>query len=167
MANFLTLPIFQEIILPFLLIFVLIFAILQKSKLLGDDKTQIDALIGFLIAAILIGFSQAVTYIAKFTVFLSVGLVILFVFLLLYGFAWGTDNGDPLKQSETLKKWIGGIVFVAVIIGALIITETWDKVWNFFTSGGMGQNVLFIILIIAAVVAVVFSGKKGESKSSS
>jgi len=160
------LPVFKEFVLPFVLIFVLIFAILQKSKLLGEGKTQIDALIGFVIAAILVGFSQAVTYIARFTVFLSVGLVILFVFLLLYGFAWGTKDGDPLKQSETLRKWIGGIIFVAVIVGALLITNTWDTVFNFFTGEGVGQNILFLILIIAAVIAVVFSGK-GEKSSKS
>jgi hypothetical protein len=168
MVNFLTLPLFKDIILPFILIFVLIFAILQKSKLLGDGKTQVDALIGFVVAAILVGFSQAVTYIAKFTVFLSVGLVILFVFLLLYGFAWGTgkeDEGDVLKHSEILKKWIGGIIFVAVIVGALVITDTWDKVYDFFTSEGVGQNILFLVLIIAAVVAVVFSGKGEKPKS--
>jgi len=165
MANFLTLPIFKEIILPFILVFVLIFAILQKSKLLGDGKTQVDALIGFVIAAILVGFSQAVDYIAKFTVFLSVGLVILFVFLLLYGFAWGTDKGDPLKDSVVLKKWIGGIIFVAVIVGALLITNTWAVVFSFFTGEGLGQNILFLVLIIAAVIAVVFSGKTGNSSS--
>jgi len=168
MVNFLTLPVFKDIILPFVLIFVLVFAILQKSKLLGDGKTQVDALIGFVVAAILVGFSQAVTYIAKFTVFLSVGLIILFVFLLLYGFAWGTgkgDEGDVLKHSETLKKWIGGIIFVAVIVGALIITNTWGTVYSFFTSEGLGQNILFLVLIIAAVIAVVFSGKGDKKKS--
>ncbi|MBM3246950.1 hypothetical protein FJZ17_00190 [Candidatus Pacearchaeota archaeon] len=165
MANFLTLPLFKELILPFVLIFVLIFAILQKSKLLGDGKTQVDALIGFVVAALLVGFSQAVDYIAQFTVFLSVGLVILFVFLMLFGFARGTGDGDPLKALK-LQYWILGIIFVAVIVGALIITNTWGTVSTFFTTQGTGQNLLFLVLIIAAVIAVVFSGKSGSSKPS-
>jgi hypothetical protein len=160
MVNFLTLPLFREIVLPFILIFVLVFAILQKSKLLGEGKTQIDAILGFVIAALLIGFSRAVGYITQFTVFLSVGLIILFVFLLLFGFARGTNDGDPLKDMK-LKYWILGIIFVAVIVGALIITNTWDTVLQFFTSEGVGQNILFLVLIIAAVMAVVFSGSKG------
>ena len=38
------------IIYPFLLVFVLIFAVLQKSKILGEDKKQIDSLIALSIA---------------------------------------------------------------------------------------------------------------------
>ena len=52
MANILNYPIIRDIVLPFILVFVLVFAILEKSKLLGDGKKQINAIIGFVIAAI-------------------------------------------------------------------------------------------------------------------
>ena len=42
-------PIFTDFLLPFALVFTLIFAILQKTKLLGDGKKQVDAIIGLVV----------------------------------------------------------------------------------------------------------------------
>lgn len=162
MANFLTLPIFKEVILPFILIFTLIFAILEKSKLLGEGKQQVNAIIGFVIAGLLVGFGNAVNYITQLTVFLSVGLVILFVFMLLFGFVSGAKEGDVFKEYGWIKLGLGVIVFIAVVVATLMITNVWDNVYNFFTSEGLGQNIIFIILIVIAIAAVLFGGKKKD-----
>ena len=45
---------FLDFVLPFILVFTLIFAILSKTKLLGEDKKQINALLGLIIGIILI-----------------------------------------------------------------------------------------------------------------
>jgi hypothetical protein len=164
MANFLSYPIFSDYILPFILVFALVFAILQKSKLLGDGKQQIDAIIAFVMAAILVTFSTQVTWLKNFTVFLVIGMVILFLFMLLYGFAYGNTNGDPLAGAKWVKPTVGIIVFVAVIVGALVITDTWQKVLDFFTQGELGPNVVFIILIIVAILSVLNMGKKKDDK---
>lgn len=160
MANILTIPIFKDIILPFLLVFTLFFAILQKSKLLGDGKSQIDAIVSFVIAGILISFANAVGIITKMTVFMVISIFILFVFMLIYGFAYGDTKGDPLKPG--LKMFIGVIAFIAVVVATLIIAGYWDPVLNFFTSSNIGINIIFIILIGAAISAVLFGGKKKE-----
>jgi ABC-type uncharacterized transport system permease subunit len=157
MVNVLTLPIFTDVILPFLLIFTLIFAILEKSKLLGDNKSQIDAIIAFVIAGILISFANAVGIITKMTVFMAVAIFVLFVFMLIYAFAYGNKTGDPL--SGGLKAFIAVIVFIAVVIAMLFITGYWDKVFTFFTSNNIGINIIFILLIAAAVYAVLKGGK--------
>ena len=47
-------PIFVETILPFLLVFTLVFAVLQKSKILGDNKKQIDAIVSLVVGLLLI-----------------------------------------------------------------------------------------------------------------
>ena len=161
MVNFLLTGIFQDLILPFILIFVLIFAILQKTKLLGDGVQQINAVIAFVIAAIFVAFSTQVTWLKDFTVFLAIALFILFVFLLIYGFTYADKNGFTLGNE--LKILIAVIAFIAVVVAALIITDTWDKVVTFFTSSNTGSNVIFVILIIGAVVAVLFGGKKDKA----
>lgn len=163
---FTSFPIFQDIIIPFILVFVLVFAILQKTKLLGDGKKQIDAIIAFVVAAILITFSNAVHIITQLTVFMIIALFILFVFMLIYGFAYGDIKGDPL--SKGLKTFLGIIAFIAVVVAVLVVTGTWDNLLDFFTNGTMGANILFVVLIIAAIAAVLYgSGKKsgGESKT--
>jgi len=158
--NFLTLPLFKDIILPFVLIFTLVFAILEKSRLLGEDKHQINAIIGFVMAGILITFSTQVEWISQFVIFLVISLMILFVFMLLYGFAYSGKDGFTL--GEGYKKLIAGIAFVAVVIATLIITGYSDKAVNFFTSDSIGSSILFIVIIAAAIAAVIFGGKKKD-----
>jgi hypothetical protein len=164
MANFLTLPIFQDIILPFILFFTLIFAILQKTKLLGDGKQQIDAIIAFVIAGIVVTFSQQVLWVRQFSVFLAVALLVYFAFMLIWAFAVGSTEGDPFKKFEGMKPFLGAIAFIAVAVAVLIITNTWGKIVTFFTEGEMGANVLMIVVVFGAIAAVFFGGKKEDKK---
>jgi len=157
MANLLTLPVFTDIILPFLFIFTLIFAILEKSKLLGDDKHQINAITGFVVGAILISFANAIDIITQMTVFMAVSLVILFVFMLIYGFVYNGKDGELMGKG--LKTLLGIIIFIAVVIAVLLVTDSWDKVYDFFTRSDVGTNVVSIVLIAAAIAAVVWKKK--------
>ena len=164
MANFLQSELFTLVILPFLLVFTLVFAILQKSKLFGEGKQQIDAIISFVIAAVVISFANAVNIITQLSVFMALALFILFVFMIIYSFAYGDTKGDPLAAQKWLKPAIGIVAIIAVVIAVLIISGYWDDVYNFFTQGELGSNVIFVILIIAAIVAVVKGGGKSEKK---
>ena len=67
-------------ILPFLLVFVIIFAILQKSKILGAGKAQIDALVSLVIAIVLIVFPTPRDIIVNLVPWLAVGVVVILVF---------------------------------------------------------------------------------------
>ena len=167
MVNFLTSDIFKNLILPFLLVFTLIFAILEKSKLLGDDKHQINAILAAVIAGLFIGFFKYVSMLQSFMVFLVICLIILFVFMMIYGFVAGTKDGNPFKDLKEVRYIIGGIFFIAVVVAVLIITNTWDNVKNFFSNGNVGSNVLFAIIIIGAIAAVVFGAGSGSSSGSS
>ncbi len=80
---------FLDYILPFVLVFTLIFAILEKTKLLGEDKKQINSLVGLVVGLILIAFPYARDIVVLLMPFLAVSAVILLVFMLLYGFILG------------------------------------------------------------------------------
>jgi hypothetical protein len=73
--NFFLYPIFREAILPFILVFTLVFAILQKTKLLGDGKKQIDAIVSLVIGLILISFSYAVGILTILIPFLVISVI--------------------------------------------------------------------------------------------
>ena len=160
MANFLQNELFLEVIAPFLLIFTIVFAILDKSKLLGDDKKQINAIIALLVGGIFVGVGQYVDWIKDFTIFLTIALIILFIFMLVYSFAYGDTKGNPL--SDNYKKIIAGIAFVAVVIAALVITDTWSNVNDWFTDDARSGNIILVIVVAVAVGAVLFLGKKKE-----
>ena len=157
--------IFMEYILPFLLVFTLTFAILDKTKLLGEGKRQINAIISLVIGIILIGFSTAQQIIVRLIPFFAVSLIVLFVFMLLYGFMSGNKDGDVL--SKGLKIALGIIIGLAVIVAVLWITGAWDVIYDTLigkdSAGKIWLNVLLIALIGGAMAIVLSSGGKGPT----
>ena len=157
---------FSHFILPFLLVFTLVFAVLEKSKLLGDNKNQINAIIGFVTGLIFIAFPYARDIVIKLIPFMAVVLVILFVFMLLYGFMAGKKEGDVLGSK--LKNTIGFVIIVSVVIAVLVFTGTWNNIWNYMNSSGNANTIwvnLFFVLIVAAGIWAVFSNTKNEGSS--
>ncbi len=122
-------PLFIDYILPFVLVFTLIFAILQKTQLLGDGKKQINAIIGLIIGLILIAFPFARNIIVQLMPFLAVSAVILLVFMLLYGFIMGKKEGDVLHKG--VKIALGIILGLALITVLLFISGYWTPVYDF------------------------------------
>ncbi len=156
-------PIFVEYLLPFVLVFTLIFAILQKTKILGDESQRANVIIGLVIGLFLIAFPSARDIVVLLMPFLAVVAVILLVFMLLYGFIVGKKDGDVLGKGWKIA--FGAILSVAFVTFLLMITGYWDLVWNFMFNTNTGYaiwiNGILIAIIIGAVVAVV----KGEGKS--
>src|SRR3989338_10382288 len=95
-------PIISEGVLPFILIFTVVFAILQKSAILGKDKKQIDALVGIVFGLITITFARAVGIINQLLPFLAVSVILILVFLILVGFMHKSD--EKFVWDEGLKK---------------------------------------------------------------
>jgi uncharacterized membrane protein HdeD (DUF308 family) len=159
---FLISPIFTEFLLPFALIFTLIFAILQKTKLLGDGKKQIDAIIGLVVGLILIATPPARYIVVSLMPFLAVAAVILLVFMLLYGFIGGKTSGDVL--GIWWKRAFATILAVSLVGFLLMITGYWDAVRAFVFNADSGTslwvNGLLIAIIVGAIVAVI----KGDVK---
>lgn len=151
------------IILPFLLIFTLVFAILQKSKILGDGKKQIDALVALSIALIVVAFSSQVEIIQELMPFLAIGLVILMIFFLFWAFAFPEGKFEVPKA---IKYTIGIVAAIAVIIATLVTTGSWDTVKSWFTgdNSSVGANIIIVVIIIGVILAVVLGGKKPEDK---
>ncbi len=162
-APFLISGFFLEYLLPFALIFTLIFAILQKSKLLGEGKKQIDAIIGLVVGLILIAYGPARLIVVQLQVFLAVFASILLVFMLLMAFI------NQKKEGEILGKWfkyaLYAILVIALIITLIVVTGYWGIVTSYlFESSSGGQvwiNGLIIVVIIGALVAVLWD--KGKS----
>jgi len=150
-------PIFVETILPFLLIFTLVFAILQKSKFLGEGKRQLDAIIALAVALIVISFAQAVGIILQLIPFLAVSIVVLLVLFLLLGAFWK----DSIPKGYA--TFLAAIVTIAVAVAVMYFTGAWEWMLDIIT-GKTGDseiiaNVIFVIIIVAAVTVVVWKGK--------
>ena len=154
---------FLSYLLPFALIFTLVFAILQKTKLLGEDKKQIDAIVGLIVGLILIAFAPARDIVVKLQVFLAVFVAILLVFMLLYGFVSGKKDGDVL--SKGWKYAFYAIITISLVIALVVITGYWDTVYNYLFNDAMGGQIwingLILVVIAGALIAVL--SDKGKS----
>jgi hypothetical protein len=162
-------PFFVEALLPFLLVFAIVFAILQKSEILGKGKKQTDALIALAVGLLAVAFGQAVGIIIQMVSFLAVAVVVLLVFMLLTAALF---KEGKFELPDNVKIGFGILIFIAVAIAVLVYTKGWD--WLAETFSGKGSsiltNVVFLVVIIGAIAAVIMSGGSGsksgtESKS--
>tara|TARA_Y100000034_G_scaffold94740_1_gene114874 strand:- start:1494 stop:1997 length:504 start_codon:yes stop_codon:yes gene_type:complete len=159
-------PFFTDYILPFVLVFTLIFAILQKTQLLGEGKKQINAILGLIIGVILLAFPFARDIIVKLMPFLAISAVVLFVFMLIYGFMMGKQDGDVLHKG--VKIALGIIFALALVTALLFISGYWDPIYDLMfnraTSAQIWINVLLVVVIGGAIAAVLSTKDKGEKE---
>ena len=121
MATFLDIGLAQHfsVIFPMLLVFVIIFALLEKSKMLGDNK-GLHSLIAFSIAMMMLfvpGVTQVISIMAPWFVLIFL-LVIFFVMIMLaIGMKWEVFAGY-MSGWET-PHWFLLIIALIIFIGAL------------------------------------------------
>ena len=151
---------------PFLLVFTIVFAILQKSKILGDGKRQIDAIVSLIIGLLVISFAQATGIILQLIPFLAIALVVILVFMILIGSF--TEEG---KFFEHFPKRLRGaliiLAVIAVVIVMVYITGFWENLLALLFFAGDSKifiNIIFIVIIIAAVAAVIWGAGKSSDK---
>ena len=146
---------FTGYIYPFVLVFVLVFAILDKTKILGEGKRQINAIISLMIALLFVTVGGAVGIVVRLMPFLAVMLVIILVFYLMMGFAWNEKEGFTVPKG--MKYALGGIIAVSLVIALLIITGYWSRVIDVVSGQSSWTSTIFlIVIIVAAMVAVLY-----------
>jgi len=152
MAEFtiLTSPFFTEGVLPFLLVFVLVYAILQRSKILGDnDKTNV--ILAIVIGFIFVTFSYAVDITTRLMGILGIAAVVILCFMLLLGFVYG----ENFKMNKGLRVTFGILIGITLTVSMLVITGYWDYVLDAAT-GGSGSNIVATVIFIAIIVGAIF-----------
>jgi len=157
--------IFTEFVLPFLLIFAIVFGVLEKAKFFGGGSKQLHATIAFVIGMIFVSVLAPKLVVANLILFLTVALVTMFVGLLLWGFVAG-ENGLKFENAPKGLKWfIGIVVAIAAVAGLLWAgSVNWDFLGNWFDflfvspwSGEFWTNFFFVAVVIVAVALVLKS----------
>lgn len=158
-----TSPLFVETILPFLLVFTIVFAVLEKTKILGDDKKQIDAIVAFVVGLIFVAFGQATDIVVRMIPILGVALVVILVFMILLGSLYEPGG---FKMEGWLKIVIGILIAIFVVVTVLILTGGLDYIIGFIVGGNSAilVNGFLVVVIIGAILAVVFGGKSKEGE---
>ena len=127
MATFLQIGLLNyfAIIFPALLIFFLVFAVLQKTKILGDGKTAVNAIIAIALAFILILSKDLV----KIINFMTPWFVIVFIFLILLLVIFKIMGASDSTIADLLAN-NKGIQWVLVLIGVVILIASIAHVYG-------------------------------------
>ncbi|MBI2666803.1 hypothetical protein HYX13_04280 [Candidatus Woesearchaeota archaeon] len=153
-----------DIVLPFLLVFTILFAILEKTKILGIEKVgstelpkkNINAMVAFVVAFLVIASTQLVSVINTFMANIVLLLILGVSFLLLVG-VFFSDKQFNLEEFPKWKMFFMVLMFIGIVVIFLhsmnwlkyvfAVFQQWDATW--------AATFLFLIIILAFMWYVV------------
>lgn len=157
--------ILANFVYPFLLVFFIVFAVLEKTKLFGEGKKQLNALLSLVIGLVFIGAVRPKIIVGNLIMFLSMTIVIIFIVLLLWGFIfWSKEQKEGFQPGKWMRRALGALVTLAIFIAVLWATGLNTGVGNFFFkqewSNMFWTNFPFIV-VVAIVLALLLKPKGG------
>ncbi|MBS3065780.1 hypothetical protein J4229_01915 [Candidatus Pacearchaeota archaeon] len=149
-----------DYILPFLLIFSVVFGILASTNILGKQKgvnVIVSLVVGLL--ALRLGFVQL--FFAQIFPRLGVGIGVILALLILTGL---------FVNKKEARYWMWGIAGVAVLIWLFVLVNSFQSVgWLGIYGGYVGDYaglIIGLVLLIGVIIAVVASKSGGSSDGS-
>ena len=160
-----------DVVLPFLLVFTLVFAILEKSKVLGTERTKdgeftrknLNAMVAFVVAFLVVASSRLVAVINETMANMVLLLMMSVCFLILIG-----SFMRETKEGVFLEKGWATFFTVIMFIGLLIIFFNalgWlEPAWNYLLAHYNSTAMASIILIAAMIGLVYWIVKEPKAK---
>jgi hypothetical protein len=161
MLNILNQQGFFSYVIPFLLIFAVVFAILEKTGLFksggtagqqggGNSNKAISAIIAGAIGLLSLQFDVVPVFFANIFPKFGVGLAIFLVLLIFLGFFYPTIAAD----GNSKLKWIGWVVGIGIVIWAL-------SNWNYWFGGGYDfgywiSEYFWAGIILGGIIALIY-----------
>lgn len=168
---------FYRVFLPFILVYAVVFAILQKSKIFSggdsekDQVKNVNSVIAFVFGLFVVASIQTVTYIQGLITQISVFIIFILVVLILLAFIFGDDYNKLLKGEDGRMKgavtWtIAAVVLLVSLAVMFSVFGLWDYVINFWNTYGNSDTLttFFILVLIGGVLIWITKGD-GNGKS--
>ena len=156
---------FFELVLPFILVFALVFGILEKTRLFGRDtttnapRTNLNAVVGLIMGFYVITQPDVLEVINSLLPRVSLVLLAIVSFLLLFGFFIG----------QRQHQWSGGFlildgIFVLFAVLWAFTAEDYGLDSNSFEDwlDDYGSAIL-IILAVFGLIALVIGGRRDST----
>lgn len=157
-----------DVLLPFLLTFSVMFALLERTKVFGTEgnhsRKNLNAMVSFVVSFLVVASSKLVEIVTKVSSEIVVLLLIIVFFLMLVGSFFSADEtakGVFLKEGG----WrTGFMAFVAISLLFIFLDaletdsgDTWLEVfWDWLSGFYTDTSVAAIVLIIFVIATVIF-----------
>lgn len=162
--NILQNEVLTDFVYPFLLVFFIVFAVLEKTNALGKDRKQLNALLSAVIGLIFVASVHPKIIVSDLMLFLGVALVIVFVVWMIFGFAVGAEKIEV--GGKGLKPVIAIVVILAVVFFIFYTTGIYNDVYDWLFKSGWSSdvwtNVIFLVIIAAAIGVSLAGAKKKD-----
>lgn len=148
-----------DYVLPFLLVFALVFGILSKTQLFGNESKGINAVIALALGALSLQLDIIPLIFRELFPRLGVGIAVLLGLFILVGLF---IPGDAANQ--TRKTWDIILSVVGAIIFLIIVFQTFNFFgWGGFSSGYWGGDIVGwivgLIVFVGIIVAVIWTSR--------
>ena len=170
-----------DVILPFLLTFTIIYAILDKTKVFGTDKydgkdypkKNLNALVAFCIGFLVIASSSLVALLHQTLAQIVVLFMICVFYLALVGIFYKEDVEKNIDQKWKTGFMVALLVAILLIFANAIKLASGESILEFLynqvafnVDSAAVSTILLVILIVGAMTYVVGSKPSGgDSKS--
>jgi hypothetical protein len=165
-----------DVILPFLLVFTIVFAILEKTRVLGTEeiegkkypKKNIDAMVSFVISFLVVASTKLVSAINQALAQGVLILILIVMFLLLIGAFF--KEGEDVILTGNWRTFFMVIIFAGIVLIFLNALGWLVPFWNFLVENWKMEWVASLIMIIIIILFIIFithekkPGKKEEKK---
>ena len=138
---------FFSYLLPFLLIFALIFGILNSMKLFGKENKAVNGIIALVIGLMALQFDIVPVFFAEAFPRLGVGLGVILILLILAGFFI-----DPSKG------WIMYVLLgIGVVVALVVLISTagslgWQSAFWWRANWPIVAGIVFILIVIGIII---------------
>ena len=138
-------------VLPFLVIFALVFGILQKMTLFGKDSKGINAVISIAIGLMALQFNMVSIFFSEIFPRMGVALSVILILLVVSGLFLNTKN----------KGLMNTLMFFAIAVVLVVILSSFNAV-GFFSGFGGGywwsynwDSILGIAVVVGLIIFII------------
>ena len=171
-----------DVILPFLLVFSIVFAILEKTKVLGEEeggmpKRSLNSMVAFVVALLVVAVNKIVYAINTALPNVVLLIVIVVAFLMLVGIFYKEGEFNFKEKHPLWTKFFLVILFVLIVLiflDSIMVEDTdqsmLDKALEYIEENVRGPVItsfIFLIIAVLAIVYVVRGPKPSEDKNKS
>jgi len=155
-----------DIILPFLLIFTIVFAILEKTKVLGSEKVgdkdlpkkNLNAMVSFSVAFLVIASTRLVAVINEVMANVVLLLILAVSFMLLVGTFYGSKEFS-LEQKPGWLTFFFFFMFFGIVVIFLNALGWLELVFGVVAEAGAGADwaatIVFLVIIFAFMYYII------------